>query len=72
MVRWRLALAPPCFNLSFLRMGVFVLEPARVSHAGMAALVGPTELRGMVDPHLELVFAQRALRHTATASAAIF
>ena len=32
-----------------------------MSHAGMAALVGSTELRGMVDP-VELVFAERALR----------
>ena len=37
----------------------------------MAALVGSTELRGMVDPHVELVFAERALRHAATASATI-
>ena len=43
-----------------------------MSHAGMAALVGSTELRGMVDPHVELVFAERALRHAATASATIF
>ena len=49
-----------------------MLEPARMSHAGMAALVGSTELRGMVDPHVELVFAERALRHAAAAAATIF
>ena len=52
-------------------MGVFVLEQAGVPHLGVAALVGPTELCGMVDPHVELVFAQRAVRHAA-AAAAIF
>ena len=39
---------------------------------GMAALVGSTQLCGMVDAPLELVFAKRAVRHTATASATVF
>lgn len=65
-------MAPPCVNLSFIWVGIFVLEPARMSHAGMAAVVGPAKLRGMVDPHVELVFAKRALRHAAAASATIF
>ena len=68
MVRWRLALAPPRFDLLFLWMGFFVLEQAGVPHLGVAALVGPTELCGMVDPHVELVFAQRAVRHASAAT----
>ena len=72
VVWWRLALAPPRLNVSFIWLGLFVLEPAWMPHPGMAALVGPTQLCGMVDAHMELVSAQCALRHAATASAAVF
>ena len=32
-------------------------------HLGVATLVGSTQLCGMVDSHVELVFARRAVRH---------
>ena len=64
-------MAPPRLKLSFLWLGIFVLESTRLPHLGMAALVGSTQLCGMVDAPLELVFAKRAVRHTATASATI-
>jgi hypothetical protein len=72
VVWWRLALAPPRLHLSFIWLGLFVLESSRMPHLGMATLVGPPQLCGMVDAHMELVSAQCALRHASTASAAVF
>ena len=71
VVRWRLALAPPCFNLSFLWVGFLCWSRPGCHTLGWRPW---WDRPNCVEwwTHVELVFAERALRHAATASATIF
>ena len=68
VVWWGLALAPPCLDLHFIRVGILVLEQATLPHRVLATLVGPAQLRGMVLANVDMVSRTRPIRHTAASA----